>query len=119
MSFLGNFLSDVVSLPQKTVNFLGTIVNDTNKVIVDVGSHIGDFVSDLPDRVKYELGKNVDFVLNQVEKVQDLGVKGISKVGDAIVKNPAVGGVLAAGAGISALSVVAIALGSVFILKRL
>ena len=118
MGFLGSFLSDIVKLPEKAAGGIGDFVSNASKVIVKAGSKIGDFVSDIPDKMKNEIGKNIDFVLAQVEKVQDLGVKGVSKVGDAIVKNPAVGGVLAAGAGISAATVAAIALGGIFILKK-
>ncbi len=122
MSFLGTFLSEIAKLPQKTTNLIGNAVSDVAKiitpVIVKVGGGIGEFVKDVPNKIKNEIGNNVSFVLEQVEKVQDLGLKGISKVGDVIVKNPVVGGVLAVGGGMTALTVAAIALGGIFILKK-
>lgn len=129
MSFLGNFISDLVKLPDRTVNFIGSAINDVGKTVVATGSNIGDFIGDIPNKVAGSIDNNINFVIKQVEKVQDLGSRGMEKfgmgagkaiglIGDPLLKNPVVGGVALAGSGSALLLSGAAALAALFILKK-
>lgn len=130
MAFFGNFINDIVKLPQKTVNTLGTLINDAKKQIVTIAPKVGDFVKDIPKNIEKTVDNVTTSVIKQVEKVQDLSARGIEKtstaigsglvkIGDPLLKNPVLGGVALAGSGSALMIGGALLVGSIVLLKKL
>ncbi len=129
MAFLGNFINDIVKLPDKATNMLGKLMNDAKSTIQTFTPKVGEFIRDVPGNITRTVDTGIDFALKQANKLVDLNVGAIvkyggaagvalQKVGEPLLNNPILGGVALAGSGSALLFGGAALIATIFILKK-